>query len=315
MISAFVKIRLLQAYRAAKGLGFFRTLFVIGLLVFFAFGIFMQTEELPNAYYVSGIYLIMIAMLQVRRLDKWFLKIHFSNYKIVLLTEYLLLLIPLFFCLVYYFQWITLFAVVISSIIVVNLDFKPRHNSLNTMIQRLIPADCYEWKAGIRKRLIYILPLWVLGMAASFFVGVVPVILFLLGMLPLSFNEKNEPLQMILSYEKDANAFLFHKIKMQLMLFSIVAIPMVIAFLIFHSELWYLPLIEYFIFVTIHIYIILTKYAFYQPNLKSGNVQIFEAIGSLGIFIPFMLPVVWLLAIRFYFKSRKNLNLYLHDYH
>ncbi len=315
MIQAFIKIRLLQIYRSAKALGLFRTVFFICLSGFFAFGMLMQTSKMPDSYYTSGIYLLIIVFIQLKRHDKRFLKINFSNYKLVLLTEYLLLMLPLYICLVYHFQWNALFAVIVLTVLVINIDIKLKKRSINTVFQRMIPSACYEWKAGVRKTLVYIFALWLLGLGTSFFVGSVPVALFVLGILPLSFNERNEPVQMILSFEMDTNRFLLYKIKTQLYLFSTVAIPLIGAFLLFHTDLWYIPIIEYFVFAILYIYVILTKYAFYQPNIKSNSVQLFEAIGAIGAFIPFMFPVLLLLAIRFYFKSRKNLNFYLNDYH
>lgn len=84
--------------------------------------------------------------------------------------------------------------------------------------------------------------------------------------------------------------------------------------MVFHHDIWYIPIIEYFIFISLYIYVILTKYAFYEPNSKSKAAQVFGVIGVIGGIIPVLLPVVWLLSIRFFFKSKENLNIYLNDY-
>jgi hypothetical protein len=60
--------------------------------------------------------------------------------------------------------------------------------------------------------------------------------------------------------------------------------------------------------------LILTKYAFYEPNNKSQAAVAFGAIGALGGIIPVFLPVVWVLSVRFFFKSRENLKIYLNDF-
>ena len=95
---------------------------------------------------------------------------------------------------------------------------------------------------------------------------------------------------------------------------SFLVIPLIVSFVIFHIEKWYIPVFEYLIFSSLHIYIITIKYAFYEPDKKSAAAQIFGAFGVLGCLIPILLPVVWVLGIRFYFKSCKNLNFYLNDY-
>lgn len=314
MIQAFINIRVKQIFRALEGLGLIRTLFLVGLLVFIGFGLFMQTASTLNSFYMTVLYLLIITLIQVKRPDKRFAEINFNNFKLIFLIEYLLLMLPLFICLFYHKQWMQVISVVVLTLLIVNLDFKLKPKSLNTSIQKLIPSDCFEWKGGVRKTLVLIVTLWIIGLGTSFFVGSVPVVIFILGILPLSFYEKGEPVQMILAYEMGTSRFIMHKIKMHLALFTILSIPLIIAFLFFHPELWYIPIAEFFIFITSHIYVILLKYAFYQPNNKSNAAQVFVLIGAIGMIIPVFIPVIWLLSIRFYFKSRENLNFYLNDY-
>jgi hypothetical protein len=314
MIQAFIKLRFRQIFRATKGLGLIRIIVLIVLSALCVIGLFRLTEKTPNSFYITGIYLIVIAFIHLNRHDKRFLKIHFSNFKLIFLTEYLALMSPLFICLIYNDQWISTISSLALTPLIVNLDFKIRQTSLNTSIQKMIPSDCFEWKGGVRKTLVLIIALWFIGLGTSFFIGSVPIVLFVLGILPWSFNEKSEPLRMILAYELGPAIFLMHKIKLQLSLFTIISIPLIIAFLLFHPDKWYIPIAEYLIFITSYIYIILTKYAFYRPNHKSTGAQGWMAIGALGMIIPVFIPVVWLLSIRFYFKSRNNLNFYLNDY-
>lgn len=314
MMQVFVKIRFKQVSRAIQGLGMLRFIFLLAVAVFIAFVLFIQTSGTPNSFYASGGYLAIIAFIHAKRLDKRFLKIHFGNFRQIMMMEYLLLMIPLFFCLIYHKQWIAVIAVPVLTLLLVNIDFRPRQKSLNTALQKLIPSDCFEWKSGVRKSLYLIISLWIIGLGTSFFIGSVPIVLFLLGILPWSFYEKGEPVQMILAYEKGTTEFIIFKIKRQSSLFTILAVPLIVAFLFFHPEKWYIPVAEYIIILTTYIYVILTKYAFYQPNNKSNGAQAFELIGAIGMILPFFIPVVWLLSIRFYFKSRKNLNFYLNDY-
>ena len=314
MIQAFIKIRIKQVFRTMEGLGLFRIIFLAGLAGFIAFGIFIQTAELPNSFYTAGIYLMLIAWIQINRQDKQFLKIHFSHFRFVFFTEYFLLTIPLLIGLSYHKQWSSLISVIILTLLIANINFKPKQRSLNTLFQKLIPPGCFEWKGGVRKTFVLIFVLLIIGLGTSFFIGSVPVVIFVLGILPLGFYEKSEPLQMVLAYEMGTNRFLLHKIKMQSALFTILSVPLILAFLIFHPDKWYIPVVEFLLFLTLHIYIILTKYAFYQPNMKINGSQVFGAIGAMGIIIPIFIPVVWLLSIRFYFKSRENLKFYLNDY-
>jgi len=314
MIQAYISIRFKQFSRALTGLGLIRILFLSGVAGFAAFALFMQTAGTPNSLYSVGVYMAIIMLIHARRSDKQFLRIHFLNYKLIFLTEYFLLISPLFICLIYHLQWIHVSSILALTLLIINIDLKPRQKSLNTAIQRLIPSDCFEWKSGIRKTFFLIAALWLTGTVTSFFIGSVPLVMFALGIIPMGFYERREPVQMVLAYEMGPGRFLFRKIKMHLVLFTVLSVPLIIAFLLFHPDKWYIPVIEFFVFITMHIYVILTKYAFYQPNTRS-NAQVFEALGAIGIIVPFFIPIVWLLSIHFYFRSRKNLNLYLNDYH
>jgi len=314
MIEAFVKIRLKQFYRGLIGIGLIRIIFLIGLLAFIVLMLFIETSKYPDTFYVTGITALIILVVHTKRQDKSFLKINFANYKLICFVEYLILASIIIAFLIFHFQWIPLLLLLSALYLIIHLDLKTRQRNLNTKLQQLIPSECFEWKGGIRQTLFILITLWIIGLCTSFFIGSVPIVLFILGIIPFSFYEKGEPYQMILAYEMGTNQFLFHKIKMQISLFSILTIPLIAAFLVFHHERWYIPIIEYFIFISLYIYLILTKYAFYEPNSKSPSAQVFGAIGAFGGIIPVFLPVIWLLSIRFFFKSKENLNIYLNDF-
>jgi hypothetical protein len=296
------------------GVGLIRILFLIGLLTFILFLAFAATSKTPDSFYVAGITAFILLMIQAKRQDKLFLKTTFEHYRLIFFAEYLLLASVSLAFLVFHFEWIP-FLVLISAIyLIVQLELRSVRRSLNSRLQQLIPSECFEWKGGVRQTLFILIPLWMIGLGTSFSTGSVPVVLFIIGIIPFSFYEKGEPYQMIIAFEKSVTQFLFRKIRMQILLFSILVAPLILAYLVFHPELWYIPVVEYLIFVSLYIYLILTKYAFYEPNQKSAAAQIFGAIGAFGGFIPVFLPVVWLLSVRFFYKSKANLIVYLNDY-
>jgi len=314
MIETIVKIRFKQIYRALIGLGLIRIIFLIGLFGFIVFVLFIETSKYPDSYYVTGLTALIILVVHAKRQDKLFLKTNFNNHKRICFVEYLISVSILITFLIFHFQWIPLLLLLSALYLIIQLDLKIKKRNLNTKLQQFIPSECFEWKGGVRQTLFILVTLWMIGFCTAFFIGSVPIVLFILGIIPFSFYEKGEPYQMILAYEMGTNQFLFHKIKMQLLLFSVLTMPLIAAFLVFHFERWYIPIAEYFIFISLYIYLILTKYAFYEPNSKSTSAQIFGTIGAFSGFIPVFLPVVWLLSIRFYFKSKENLNIYLNDY-
>lgn len=314
MIEAFVKIRLKQLYRGLIDIGLIRIIFLIGLLGFIGFILFVKTSKYPDSFYVTGITALIILAVHTKRQDKSFLKTNFANYKLICFVEYLILASIIIAFLIFHFQWIPLLFLLSALYLIIHLDLKTKKRNLNTRLQQFIPSECFEWKGGVRQTLFILITLWIIGLCTSFFIGSVPIVLFILGIIPFSFYEKGEPYQMILAYEMGTNQFLFHKIKMQISLFSVLTMPLIAAFMVFHYERWYIPIAEYFIFISLYIYLILTKYAFYEPNSKSTSAQVFGSIGAFSGIIPVFLPVIWLLSIRFFFKSKENLNFYLNDY-
>lgn len=314
MIGPLITIRLKQLLRGLTGMGLFRMIFLMALLVFLSAIVFIQLSKEPNSYYAVGGLILLLLSIQTNRKDLIFLKTHFSNYKPILLSEYGIIALPFITSLIYHHQWNALLVLVVGIMLVSQTSYSYKANSINTKLQKLIPPDAFEYKAGVRKLIFVIVPLWIIGFTTSFYIASVPLLIFVLGVMVLSFYEKSEPYQMIIALELNERDFLFYKIKRQTILFSVVVAPLIIAFIIFNWESWYIPVIEYLIFVVIHAYLILTKYAYYEPNIKSPAAQIFAAIGVLGGMIPIFLPLILILGIRFYFMATDNLKLYLDDY-
>lgn len=151
-------------------------------------------------------------------------------------------------------------------------------------------------------------------MLGSFVVGVVPIAIIALAYIIFSFYQQNESVPILISGELGTKKFLWYKIANLQFLFTLMIAPLLIAFFIFHPQLWFVPVLEYVLFSFIFIYIVLMKYAFYVPGLKNSANQVLIAFGPLSIFVPFMLPVIWLLSIKFYFNAKSNLKIYLNDY-
>lgn len=313
MIKTLLNIRWKQIYRALISIGLLRSVFVLGLLMFLLLALFIKSADAVVAQYASIACLVAISAIHLKRRDKLFLKTHFSNWKILMLVEYLLCTVPILISLLIHGQWYALLPL-LGLLVLVYVDFKPRYSSLNTKLQRLIPSDAIEWKAGVRQQFFFLIPVWIIAVGSSFFMPSIPVAMFIIGLSVLSFYESCEPFSMLLAYELDARSLLYLKVKRQFQLYSIAVFPLMVLFMVFHADKWYIPVALYLIFCFLNIYVIMTKYAFYLPNGKSPAAQTFVALGILGGLIPVLLPVVWGLTIWFYIKSLTNLNIYLYDY-
>lgn len=310
MIIAFIKIRFIQIYRGAKDLGLVRVLFLIGIILAILCSVFQGVNEGLNVMYLSLLCIFVIFFIHMNRQDKFFLKSHFVNYKWIYLSEYLILNLPFFVFYLYYALFLPMALLVFGIGVVINVKLSIKPRSFNTKFQQLIPADCYEWKAGIRKTLIYVGGIIVLGISTSF-IQTLPIFIFILGVIPLSFYQKGEPYQMIIASEMSSRSFLLCKLKKDIFLTTFLLSPLIIVFMVFHYHIWYVLIAEYLIIISMHIYILFVKYAFYKENSKSPIVLLSF---SFSVLIPFLIPVIWIMSIYFYYKSKKNLNYYLNDF-
>jgi hypothetical protein len=314
MLASLLRIRLLQAIRIIKGIGTTRTVFLFGLFILAVIVVFKQTESIQNSYYILGGLILAIALFQLKRNDRYFLKT-FSVYTPgIFLIEYIILTTPFFLIFLYHAKFLLIGILLFSLVLISNLNFQPKKSSINSVFQKWIPNQSFEWKAGLRKSIFLLMPLWLIAIGTSFFIGSIPIAIFIFGLYNLSFYEKAEPLNLVLSYKLNSRDFLLRKFQLQLQLFSAITIPLVILFLVIHPTFWYIPLIEFLFLSTINVYFILAKYAFFRPNDTSPSLTIFGSIGILGIFIPIFLPVIWILSFWFYAKSKVNLNFYLNDF-
>lgn len=313
MIKALLIIRLKQVYRSIAGIGLLRMLFLAAFIAYLGFFLYSNASEKLTSLYISIGFLLLILLIHLKRRDKQFLKSNFSNFKTLLLTEYFLVSIPILTCLIIQQQWISLLPL-LGLFVIVHLNFKTKYSSLNTKLQALIPSDSFEWKAGLRKQFFLLVPVYLIAIITSYYIGSVPLAILIIGISTFSFYENCESQQLLLAYELSSKKLLQLKVKRQLQLYSVATAPLIILFLVFHNDIWYIPIIEYLIFCSLHLYAIMIKYAFFSPNIKSTAAQTMGTISILGGIIPIFLPVVWALTIWFYIKSIHKLNYYLDDF-
>jgi hypothetical protein len=277
--------------------------------------VYLNMAQNWKVYSIVGIWLILLTFIHLRRKDMIFLYTNISFYRPIICIEYILLSIPFIICLLFNKQWI---ALIFNLLGIISISFireigVRKFKTLNTCLQRYIPPDMYEWKAGMRKYLFLIILAWIGGFCFSFFLLSIPIALFIIGLLMFDFYQTNESWQMLMSYQKSASKLLCRKIKEHFLIFSIITFPLIVAFIVFHFEFWYVPLIEFIVLLSIHIYCIVLKYAFYSHNTGSVN-PVLQMTGIFVGLIPPVTPILWILSIFFFYKAKTNLYLYLNDF-
>ena len=314
-IFRILKIRVKQSCRIFLQIGVIYMILIAIIIVVVGVSTYISLTDLPKTCYISAFWLLIIAFIHSRRKDYTFLLLSMKFPRAICGTEYVLLSVPLAILLLINSQYLIAIILLASTFSIGFLKIKTtwKRKTLNTFLQQLIPNDMYEWKAGIRKSFFPILIFWLLGLSLSFFVASVPIALFFIGIIMIDFYDKNESWQMLISFEKRPQALLMHKIKEHTLSLLILFAPLILAFMLFHSAYWHIPLVELVILLSIHIYAIISKYALYSHSDEQGS-SAYLLIGTLIGLFPVTTPILWIASIFLFFKARNNLNTYLHDY-
>lgn len=272
----------------------------------------IQTAEHPEI----GLVLTALVLLAIhlQRMDKTFFELYARRATHIYQIEYMLMVSPLVAMFLAFGFWQISIGIMLIALTVPFIGLKTRSITFNSKLQRLIPASAIEWKSGVRKMLIPLVLVWSVGLLGSYFIPAVPIAILLIGMLVSGFYEKMESLPILLADELSPTRFLRNKIRVSLALFSLLNMPLIMAFTIFHPAQFYIAIAAFVLFGFLLIYAICLKYAFYLPEPGASGNQMLLAIGLMGIFIPFMLPLFLFFIFRFYFKAKSNLNLYFHDF-
>ena len=315
MVNSILKIRAKQLVRQLEGIGIFRFLFLVGLAGFLFYILFKQLGLASNHYYITAGYGLLILSIHLQRSDKQFLKIVTTHTQKVYYSEYLVLSIPLILGIVYYRLWIDLLLLFLMILITGFIDFTPRATNRHNRFIRLIPDDSYEWKSGVRKGFVGIIFILIAGIGGNFFFeAAIPIAILVLSLLVINFYQTGEPEIFLIIKETGVKQFLKEKIVEFIIQFTLLVSPLVLLFILFYPGFWFIPFVELLMIYFVFIYVVLLKYAFYIPNEKLIASQTLSAIGALSLLLPFMLPVTWLLSVRFYYKSLSNLKPFLYDF-
>jgi hypothetical protein len=310
----YALLRAKQVMRMVFGIGIFHFLVLVIVVLLLVAGIVKtaMTPQYQSAVVVLGS--LLLTGIHLRRRDKFFLQVHLGQPFAIYFFEYLFISLPLIIPLLITNALLhALFFLLITGAIAASKPLTVRKN-INTRLQAIIPCEAFEWKAGVRKMFYPLLAAWLAGAVGAYFVAAVPLAMIALGVMVFSFYERGEPLDMLMASQKGPAALIFQKIKHLLILLGAVNLPLLLLFMVFHFALWHIPVLLFVLIVFASVYLILLKYAFYFPGARPGGSEILTALAFLAVIIPFFMPVIWLLSLRFYFKAVHNLKPFLDDF-
>ena len=314
MFLPFLKMRIHQLGRLFLELGFMRSVVVIMAVGFAIVAAFNLGDKTLSAILLGGLTGIGVLGIHLKRSDTRFMKVCFEQPIQILWVEYTIIIAPILMILLVHQHWFVALGLVFTIMLISFFSLSFRNFHLNTKVQRLIPDYYFEWKAGFRRYLVPIVFVWIAGLAGSVFIGSVPISIFILGYLIISFQEKFEALPILMADENGPKKFLRKKMARHLLFFALLIAPLICAFIAFHPARFYIPIILFLLLTLLVAYAIALKYALYEPTSGKGVGQTLISISFLGVIFPFFTPVIILMTIRYYLKAKTNLKQYLYDF-
>jgi hypothetical protein len=310
---AFLKIRISQLARMMNGLGLFRFLLLLALLLVLFRAIWFWSSKESSAWIAASLAGALLLIAHTKRSDRRFLQQYIETYKAMMTAEYLLASLPLLAGLAYHRQWLQLLLLLLVSVSLPMLKPQHNHNGSIAPLQKLVPDKSIEWKSGLRRYWIPILILWFTGLVFSHHEAGILIVVLFISLFTASFFEPHEPLNVLRAAELPVHSLLMYKFRWHLVPYLFFVTPLLVLYIIQQASWWFLAPLLLIAGLSVQLYAVLVRYAFYDPEGKSNANGFFTSIGSIALFLPLMLPMVWLLMVYFYFKSVKKLTPLLHD--
>ena len=309
ILTTFLKFRFRQLQREAISLGVLYTAFVL-IAYFFLFYLAWQTISVPAQQHYSILCLFPIVAFYSSRNDNRFLKKLYPNYRVIYISEYLVLAFPFLFIAAIKGSFGFLGCVVMACILMALFPLEYKKTSKTGFQLLFIPSTAFEWKSGLRQFGISIISLWVLALGLTYFPAISIVFLWMLHSLIISFYQRNEGKDILRIHSGTAETYLIGKIRTGIFLQLIIQAIPAIVYVIFHPEHWWIMLFLILQSMLSLTFSIIVKYAFLDPGSKSGPTTFYQSVGVISFLIPFIIPVPLLLGAAKYKTAIKRLNIY-----
>jgi len=309
MLLTILRIRSRQFMRILAEIGVI--LFLLLLLISFPLlmGVLAYLSDIPPMLAV-GIMLALILSIHLNRQDKDFVKLILQRPFLMFLMEYLVLVVPIGIWLLYLGNWLALLALIVGVCVLAYIPATVRFRKRERPLLRFPKAFTrhYEWVSGLRKSAVWMIPTYIVGAALSGFPAAIPVVLLLLGLMTLDFYMDCEPRIFLELYSRNAHSFLRKKVFTHLFIFWSACLPLVVLFLVFHAEYWYVLLVVMFVVSVFPVLSITLKYASYQPNIRLTQNAIIMGLLVGFLCFPFTQPVPLVMAVVYYRRALGNLG-------
>lgn len=304
-MKTLLALRLKMLYRIILEIGLVRTILVACLLVY---GIF-QVFAVNNSYIILSVNVLLILSLHISRSDKAFLKMVEMPVHLLFFIEYLILSIPFMLCLLALRAYWELLALPFILLGTTFLNFSIKTQEVRFQSFNIIPAYLFEWRAGLKQSWFILLFAYVGGVVFYQSPAMIVLCTALIIIMLATFYLYGEDKILVQLPQLSPFKFLVFKVRHHVFLSTLAILPLLLIFVVFQPEIWFVAFLLLIINLFMQIFAILQKYAVWYPH---GNLQpnmTLYLFYFISFVIPFLMPVGIILFIRAYRKAIKNLSL------
>lgn len=309
-MTTLLTIRFIQFKRNVSGARI-GLLLLLGIFAYFVFAVYKIYQQNNQAWLLTiGLFLFCLS-LQAFRKDKLFVFAHVDYPRQSFFLEYLVLVLPFSISSLFTSNWLCFPVLILLVGLVPFLKYSPSQKTHLRKISKIIPPYYFEWISGLRSSYLYILPLYGLALAFSWYYLISLVLLWFITVSITSFYAIAESLTILRVEEANAKAFLIQKLKKHSLLLLYFYLPVVCIGVLSHPQYW----LVYLLFIPTQLallcFAICLKYAHYRPNHSNAANSVILSLTALGAILPFLLPVPLVLLFVYYRKALNNLSDYL----
>ena len=287
--------------------------FGILFIAFFSFfGFYTWFQALVLYPYIVGLLpLIAVFAIHFARSDHHFWQINFANNKVGLFAaEYIGFSAPFWIVLLFSNPFLGLSYFVFCPLIAFFSAINLKTVSIFLPLQ-FIPNTLFEIKSAFRQQFLFWGFIFILSLG-GFWHPAPPIIawILLLFSLPNVYREA-EPWTMLVIRNYTPSQFIFNKLKCHSLFYLTYSAPGLLIFFLFQFNFLWVVLIFFFLLIFNVFFNICCKYAFYESASLQSTNQLWLSIGLVSMLLPPLLPLPFILTIRFYRKSVIKLAKYL----
>jgi hypothetical protein len=319
MITAFLRIRMLQLRRELAALGWWRVAVVAVVTAGVLRVFYGWTHRSQGSWHAAAGVALVVAAIHFARKDRRFLQLATASPFLVTWAEYVCFTAPFIVTGLFSPGWPYAAALPFFYLLLGAAPVTGRRLTARRWRLFFLSPRNFEWRAGIRANLWPLAALYAACLACLPYPYVSLYLWWILVALVIPFYQDAEPRQMLQAWEEPPRRFLRSKLGLQLKDYAIFSAPLMAGYMVFHpSGAWIAAAVWVLSAVNIS-WFVLAKYAAYEPVTRTGAGQLLMTLVHLAMLIPlagpFMIPVPLVLALVAYRKSLRRLNPYLDAYH